>query len=201
MAISSTTFTRRRSAASAVSRGTSTPPTMSATACGPSFASRAQCHALPPAVTAVTHAATAPRRAPGDGAPAPPYPVAAHTPVSVRPNSPDSRSAETTRSTAATVPTHASANQTTSTAVRRLAAACAAKKSIVARPAAATAFSLERDAHRLALRRLLDLEELRLREASGDEHARERLARVVVGHHGVVVRLAREGDPVLGRRE
>src|SRR5262245_31928989 len=59
-----------------------------------------------------------------------------------------------------------------------------------------------REAHlgRLAVARVLDLEELALREPerSGQEHRREDLDRVVEREHGVVVDLARDRDLVLG---
>ena len=58
---------------------------------------------------------------------------------------------------------------------------------------------LERDAWCLPRRLFLELEELLLREAerAGEDDARHRLDRVVVGEDGVVVDLARDGDPVL----
>ena len=61
---------------------------------------------------------------------------------------------------------------------------------------------LERDAWRLP-GLVLDLEEVLLREPErpGEEHARHRLDRGVVGEDGVVVDLARDRDPVLRLRE
>src|SRR5688572_23859118 len=70
-----------------------------------------------------------------------------------------------------------------------------------ARPVAGRARGSEGNLGRFALGRLGDLEQGGGDEAehAGEEVRREHLALVVVGHHAVVVGLAREGDAVLGR--
>lgn len=61
----------------------------------------------------------------------------------------------------------------------------------------------EADGHRFALRSVGDLVEgIGLEgEGAGDEDAWHRRERGVVGEDGIVVMLAGEGDPVLGRAE
>ena len=73
------------------------------------------------------------------------------------------------------------------------------ERALASDAAEATGRALESDLRCLALRLVLDFEELADREAerAGDDEARERLHRVVVREHGVVVDLAADGDLVL----
>ncbi len=124
-AISSATFTRRRSPGSEVRRSTGTPPSIRATA-GPPSESRAAWNAYPPSVTHATSPATTTASS-GVKACTPMLGDSSIT-TALRP-------AQIT----ATVPTTARRKYTTRMDVRRLAAAWAAKKSIVARAGAPTA--------------------------------------------------------------
>src|SRR5688572_21458697 len=103
-----------------------------------------------------------------------------------------------------TIPATAARNRKTSRPVLRRATSWCSKKSI--RESGGRGFgdrqasALEGDFRRGPLDGGVDLEEWSLLEAerSGDLVLREALAVRVVAHHGVVVRLAGERDPVLG---
>src|SRR5947209_8263096 len=113
------------------------------------------------------------------------------------PRAPTYRASGTTRLTARTTPTTASANSTTRSEVLRRARVWCSKN-------VTATTSAEGDARRLALLGALGrLQLLRLREGEdvGDEVRRERLAADVVLHDGVVVALAGERDAVLGARQ
>src|SRR5574342_246033 len=205
MAISSVTLTRRRSAGSAASRSTRTPPSISATASPPPAERRTAWDAVPRPVTAPTRAAASTSSAGWKSEGRPDMPERPAGSSSGRSAFGTAVAATATRAayTTATTTQQASANDTTSTAVRRRASAWAAKKSSVARRPGpgATAIGLELHRHRLALGRGLDLEERGRREGGGEQQAREGLAGVVVAHDRVVVGLPGEGDAVLGGGE
>src|SRR5436309_5905065 len=181
MAISSTTFSRRRSSASRVPRATRTPPASRATASPPPRICSTPSSVrmlITASVTSVSHTKVC-----GAGV---------TIPRVVR-----KKASGTLRLTARTTPTTASAKSTTRYDVLRRARAWLSKN-------VTATTSAERDARRLALLRALGrLQRLRRREHEevGDEVAREALAADVVVHHRVVVALARERDPVLGARQ
>src|SRR5881628_28092 len=168
MAISSTTFRSRRSSASRVPRSTRTPP--------PRIWSTPTSVRMPITASVTTVRVT---YSPGDGV--------------KNPRAPTYRASGTTRLTARTTPTTASANSTTRSEVLRRARVWCSKN-------VTATTSAEGDARRLALLGALGrLQLLRLREGEdvGDEVRRERLAADVVLHDGVVVTLTNERDAVL----
>src|SRR5438093_454514 len=181
MAISSTTFRSRRSSASRVPRSTRTPPASWATASPPPRIWSTPTSVRMPITASVTTVRVT--YSPGDGV--------------KNPRAPTYRASGTTRLTARTTPTTASANSTTRSEVLRRARVWCSKN-------VTATTSAEGDARRLALLGALGrLQLLRLREGEdvGDEVRRERLAADVVLHDGVVVALAGERDAVLGARQ
>src|SRR5436190_749575 len=181
MAISSTTFRSRRSSASRVPRSTRTPPASWATASPPPRIWSTPTSVRMPITASVTTVRVT--YSPGDGV--------------KNPRAPTYRASGTTRVTARTTPTTASANSTTRSEVLRRARVWCSKN-------VTATTSAEGDARRLALLGALGrLQLLRLREGEdvGDEVRRERLAADVVLHDGVVVALPRKRDAVLGARQ
>src|SRR4030095_4995329 len=111
----------------------------------------------------------------------------------------------TARSTAMTMPITASTNSTTNRKVIRRCWRWRSKKFIGTtlcwqRPTSGGAAGSERSPRGPALLRGVDLKQRCRRETkrARDQAGREDLAPVVVRHDGVVVRLTRERDPVLG---
>src|SRR5690606_29010762 len=176
IAISSTTLRSRRSDRSVVSSATGTPPSCVATA-SPPARSDATRYIDPRPITA-TVAMLANAITPGDGG----CPSVPHA-------------SQTAALTASTMPTTARPNSTSKRVDTRRACAWRSKK-----------FTSELDLRCRADLGLLvgrDLEQGRGLEPEvvGDQAGREHLATVVVGHHAVVERLARERDLVLGTRQ
>src|SRR2546428_807166 len=178
MAISSTTFRSRRSSASRVPRSTRTPPANWATASPPPRIWSTPTSVRMPITASVTTVRAT--YSPGDGV--------------KNPRAPTYRASGTTRLTARTTPTTASANRTTRSEVLRRARVWCSKN-------VTATTSAEGDARRLALLGALGRLQLpRLRESEdvGDEVRRERLAADVVLHDGAVVGLAGESASAFG---